>query len=243
MTTMVVPAQRPTRSSLSEHDALSPSDAQRLYRASFVDVCETVLHGEADLLVNYPNPDWFEEDVDPQADLRSILNAELPDPDAVRYEAQVGPSRASRVGNALTHLLETEDEETVAVLEPTAPLFSREHVGTLAMKLRRHEVVLGPAQSGDLYLAGFTEPIDFEDAFANPALETMTDRGRASGLGVAYLPILPRLDSGPGLATAVSLVRSRIAADGRVPTRTAAAIEEIGLFVDEDGTVSSESGA
>jgi 23S rRNA (uridine2552-2'-O)-methyltransferase len=33
------------------------------------------------------------------------------------------------------------------------------------MKLRRSEVVLGPADDGDLYFAGFKAPVDFEAAF------------------------------------------------------------------------------
>lgn len=240
MTTMVVPARRPTGGILSERhgDLFAPAEAERLYRASFADVCETVLHGDADLLVNYPDSAWFDGDVDPEAELRAVLDTELSDSQDVRYEVQVGDSRSGRIGNALTHLLDTEDERTVAVIEPTVPLFARENVGTLAMKLRTSDVVLGPAESGRVYLAGFCESIDFTDAFAPPATETITDRGLASGLAIEYLPVLPRIDSETGLATTVSLVRSRARANRRVPPRTAAAIDDFDLSVDEDGSVS-----
>lgn len=243
MTTMVVPTPRPTGGILSEchGDLLSPPAAKRLYRASFADICETVLHGKADLLVNYPDPAWFDGDVDPESEVRSILDTELTDAQEVRYEVQVGESRSGRVGNALTHLLDTEDEETVAVIEPTVPLFTRGNVGTLAMKLRTNDIVLGPAERGRVYLAGFAEPIDFADVFRPPAIETIPNRARADELDIEYLPMLPRIDSESGFATTVSVVRSRATADRRVPGRTAAAIEDIGLSVDDNGSVSCES--
>lgn len=243
MTTMVVLAHRPTGGLLLDchGDRLTPSAARRLYRASFADVCETVLDGDADLLVNYPDPAWFDDDVDPEAAFRAILETELTDTERVRYEVQVGESRSSRVGNALTHLLDTEDEQTVALIEPTVPLFTRGNVGTLAMKLRTNDTVLGPAEAGRVYLAGFADPIDFTDSFTPPAVETITNRSSADGANVEYLPMLPRIDSEVGLATTVSLVRSRVRAGRRVPPRTAAAIEDIGLSVDENGALSTDA--
>jgi glycosyltransferase A (GT-A) superfamily protein (DUF2064 family) len=227
MTTMVVLAERPAETALAAFPGLSDEEARRLYCASLADVCETILHGKADLLVNYPDPEWFDGGVDPEAELQAVLDAELDEPDAVRYEVQVGETKAARVGNALTHLLDAEDETTAAVVDPYTPLLAREHIGTLAMKLRTSDVVVGPAQAGRLSVAGFTTPIDFDDIYATPAVETVTNRAREQGLAVEFLPVLPRLDTSEGLATTLSLVRARLAAERLVPPRTAAFIENM----------------
>jgi len=234
MTTVVVLADVPDEAALVTSELLSASEAATLYRATLADVCEMLQHGEADVLVNYPSPDWTDVD-NPEDVLRELLGNELAAPEALRYEVQVGETHAARVGNALTHLLETEGEQTVAVVEPTAALLRRDHVGTVAMKLRTSDVVLGPSPGGGLYFAGFGEPIDFTDVFAPPAVETVTARAIDAGLSVEYLPVLPRLDRPADLATAVSLIRARRAAGRIVPPRTTALIERWGLSVDGDG--------
>ena len=228
MTTVVVLADVPEENVLPalHPDPLSSSQAVSLYRAMLADVCETVQHGEADLLVNYPTPERVAHDVDPEAALRDVLDDELPESESVRYEVQVGETYAGRVGNALTHLLDVEDERTVGVVDPATPLLGREHIGTVAMKLRTSDVVLGPSTDGRLYFAGFCEPVDFDDAFATPAVETMTGRALDAGLSVDYLPQLPLVESPADLATVVTLVRARRAAGRIVPRRTAALFEE-----------------
>ena len=219
MTTVVVVAELPGNGTVLpalQPEPLSSEKATALYRAMLADICETVLHGEADLLVNYPAPERVPDGVDPESELREYLNAELPTSDGIRYEVQVG------------------------VVEPMAPLLRREHVGTVAMKLRTSDVVLGPAQGGRLYFAGFTAAVDFEDAYADPALETMTARALDAGLSVEFLPMVPRADSPEGLASTVSLIQAQSSAGRIVPSRTAALFEEWGLGVD-DGGVSTSS--
>lgn len=233
MTTIAVLASPPVEGCVPQ---LLPAnfDSERnraLYRSALVDVCETVQHGEADLLVNYPDPDTVPEGVDPEQQLRELLDAELTDPDAVRYEVQVGESEAGRVGNTLTHLLDQEEQPTAGVVEPTTSLLRREHIGTTAMQLRTSDVVLGPAPDGRLWFAAFTEPIDFTDAYAEPAVETFTERAVDAGLEVSYLPLLPRLDT--DLGTAISLIRARIRAGVLVPKRTASLLAEWELTADE----------
>lgn len=242
MTTVVVLADVPGEGVLSalQPEPLSAKEATALYRATLLDVCATIQHGEADLLVNYPDPERVGVG-DPEGELRAVLDPELERPGDVRYEVQVGESYAGRVGNALTHLLESEGERTVGVVEPTVPLLRREHVGTVAMKLRTGDVALGPAPGGRLYFAGFREPVDFADVYAPPAVETVTDRAVEAGLAVEYLPVLPRIDDPADFATAVSLVRARASAGRIVPTRTAELVAEWGLSVAEDGTVSRGS--
>jgi 2-phospho-L-lactate guanylyltransferase (CobY/MobA/RfbA family) len=244
MTTVVVLAESPVdREHLPalQPDPLTPAEATELYRAMLVDVCSMVQHAEADLLVNYPDPERVASDADPETALRELLDPELPEPDEARYEVQVGETESGRIGNALTHLLDSEDEETVAVLEPTAPLLRREHVGNAAMKLRSSEVVLGASTGGGVYFAAFAEPIDFEEAFATPAIETVTQRGLDADFDVDFLPLLPRIEGLDGLETAVSLIRARQQAGRIVPQQTAALFEELGLAVEHDGTLSRSS--
>jgi hypothetical protein len=142
-------------------------------------------------------------------------------PDDVRYEVQVGETRAGRIGNAVTHLLETENKPTAGFVEPTAPFLRRQHVGNAAMSLRSSEVVLGPSTDGRVYFGAFQEPIDFEDALASPAVETLTERATSAGLGVDFLPMLPLVETERDLATAAPVLRSRVQAERIAPVQTA----------------------
>ena len=274
MTTVVVLADPPGET--APLDALVPEpltvgEASALSRAMFADVCATLQHGEADLLVNYPpagdsgesagdTGDGSVRDSEErrtgntgsvaaetastesaEASLREVLSDAVPEPGSVRYEPQVGTGKAARVGNALTHLLTEEGEASVAVVEPTAPFLRREHVGRAAMKLRTSDVVLGPAPDGRVAFAGFREPIDFADSYAIPPLSTFAERAVAADLEVDFLPVVPMLERPDDLATAVSVLTARQEADRLVPPRTAALFEDLGLVVTADGSVSRES--
>jgi len=223
MTTVVVPAEPPIAGQRlpALQDVFSPDRAAALYAAMLGDVCQAVQHGEADLLVNYPPAESVPEGVDPEDALREVVSPAVADPNAVRYEVQVGSNRAAHVGNAVTHLLESEGEATVGVLEPTAPFLGRQHLGSAAMKLRSNGAVVGPSTNGRVYFAAFREPIDFTDVYQPPATETVTARAVEAGLDVDFLPLLPRVETEADLATAVPLLGAREQADRIVPARTA----------------------
>lgn len=216
---------------------LSEAEAVELYRAMLADICETIQRGEADLLVNYRPDDQMPADVDSETRLRECLTEELDE--ELRFEPQVGESYAGRIGNSLTHLLDAEAEGLVGAVEPTAAFLRREHIGNIVMKLRTSDVVLGPAPGGQVYFAGFTDPIDFDDAYAPPAIETLVGRAREADLEVDFLPMTPL--AAEDFATAVALLRARLDADRLVPPRTAARIDQWGLAVDRDGTVTREA--
>lgn len=242
MTTIAVLADPPVEGCVPTllPDSFAPEKQVALYRAVLADVCQTIQRGEADLLVNYRQQEAVPDGVDPERSLRSLLDEELADPGTVRYEVQVGESYAGRVGNTLTHLLETEGEHTVAVAEPTALFLRREHIGTMAMQLRSNDVVLGPAPDGRVYFAAFGEPIDFTDVFAPPAVETLTERCTDAGLEVSFLPMTPVLEDPADLQSVVSLLRARMYAGSLVPKRTATLVADWDLSV-SDGTVQSNS--
>jgi 2-phospho-L-lactate guanylyltransferase (CobY/MobA/RfbA family) len=218
---------------LPETSPLSASEATELYEAMLKDVVAAVSGSGADLLVNYRDDgDLPESDERSAAQLRAVVADALGSSDDVRFEVQVGSSFSARAGNTVTHLLEQEAVRSVAVVTPAVPTLGRKEIDNAAMKLRRNEVVLGPSDGGCAYYAGFTDAIDFEDAYAPPALETLTHRGVDAGHDVDFLPQLPVVETGRDLASVVSLVRARTRAERVIPEHTATAIADLGLTVE-----------
>lgn len=231
MTTVVVLADPPVTECVPNllPDSDDPDREVALYRAMLADVCATIQHGEGEVLINYRDPETVPSGVDPEASVRELLEEELADPSAVRYEVQVGTDDADKIGNALTHLLEAEELPTVAFARPTALFLRREHIGMTAMQLRTSDVVIGPSTDGRISFAAFGEPIDFTDVFAPPAIETLTERARAADLDVSFLPMTPLWSSSQDRRTAVSLLRSRVHAGALIPERTAKLVADWGL--------------
>ncbi|MFB6074173.1 MAG: hypothetical protein ABEJ89_04095 [Haloarculaceae archaeon] len=237
MTTVAVLAEppRPGRA----FPALTPSpltesEAAALYAAAMGDVCAAVEASGAELLVNYRETDAGDD----ESAVRDALEGALSDPSAARYEVQVGSTPSARVGNTVTHLLEREEVRTAAAVTPATALLARSDIDSAAMKLRSSDVVLGPTTDGRVYYAGFAAPIDFADALATPAVETLVDRALAADLSVDFLPTLPVIETPADLRTVVPQMRARRAAGRRVPERTADALADLGLAVeDRDGEV------
>lgn len=222
---------------------LSSAERARLYRASLVDVVRAVQAAGPQVLVNYPPAERAEDTDDPERAIRDALRDLVPEPGEIRYEVQVGETDDGRVGNALTHLLREEGADSAGVIDPGTAFLTRADVGQATMKLRSTEVVLGPAPRGRVYFAGFTEPIDFADAFATPALETLTERGRAADYDVDFLPVQPLHERPADLVDVVAGVRARRRAERQSPAATAAVVEELGLRVDEQGIVTGADNA
>jgi len=237
MTTVAVLADPPGETDalarLVERGVLEAEAATALYTATLRDACVAVERSGGDLLVNYRVPDGLKDDVAKES-VASALEPALDDPDGARYEVQVGSTRSARVGNTVTHLLEQEGVRTAAVVDATVALLERRHVDSAAMKLRGDEVVLGPTPGGEVWYAGFAEPVDFADALAAPALRTLTERATAGESGVDFLESLPRVSDPAGLASAVVLTRTRQLAGKPVPEHTAECIADLDLNVDAD---------
>jgi len=238
MTTVAVladpPGETDALAGLVDSDVLDAEAAAELYTATLRDACAAVERSGGDLLVNYRVPEGVEPD-DAEAAVVSALAPALDDPESARYEVQIGSTRSARVGNTVTHLLERESVRTAAVVDPAVALLERRHVDSAAMKLRGDEVVLGPTARGEVWYAGFAEPVDFTDALDAPSLRTLTERARDDGLGVDFVDSLPLVSDPAGLASAVVLARTRQLAGKPVPEHTAEAIDDLGLDVDTDG--------
>jgi hypothetical protein len=212
---------------------LDESEATALYAAMLADVCRAVEASGGELLVNYRPAEQVPDGFDPKRAISDVLSEALADPDAARYEVQVGGSHDARVGNTITHLLEQEQVTTAAAVDPTAALLARQTIDSAAMKLRSADMVLGPAPDGRVYYAGFAESVDFEDAYATPTVETLTARAMDAGLDVEFLPLAPVVETAADLRTIVSLLRVQQRSGHTVGPRTTTLIEEFGLRVDE----------
>jgi len=251
MTVVAVPA-KPPRPGLAlprlvEETSLSAAAAASLYEATLSDAVRAVATSGGDLLVNYRTEDLLPDtetgsDADPASEVRALVEAALADLESdphvgdPRYEPQVGSTAAARAGNTVTHLLEEERAGSAAVLWPTAPLAGRTEVDGATMKLRDAATVLGPTATGGVYYAGFKEPVDFTEALADPAVETLTERTTDAGSRADFLEMVPSVSTPAGLATTVALVRARVRSARPAPPHTAAVVDRLGLRVRDDET-------
>ena len=225
---------------LAETSPLSAAEAADLYAAMLKDVFRAAARSGGELLVNYrPDdllPDEFRGDQSAEAEVRALARAALDDLDEVRFEVQVGSSFEARAGNTAAHLLREEEVNTVAVVEGNAPLLARTQIDSAAMKLRRSEAVVGPAEAGRIYYLGLSEPIDFEGAYQAPELESVTNHCVDAGHQVDFLPELPTVQTGSDLVSLITQLNARRAAGRQIPAFTAAFVDELGLRVEvEDG--------
>lgn len=251
MTVVVLMADAPVEGvacrELIEGTPLSPADGLALYNAVLKDVFETLAESTVDVLVNYPGPDDLPADVEPDRDpevaLRALAGTAVePDRlDEFRFEVQVGSDFSAKAGNAVTHLLRDEERTSASVLRPCVPRLVRSVIDEAAIKLRRNDVVLGPAGDGEVYFAGFVEPIDFTDAFEENALETIASRAGEDGLTVDFARERELLHSPRALRSVVTRLRAELLAGNPVPEHTWGFIEDRGLRV-EDGALVMESG-
>jgi len=242
MTTIAVLADPPREgfvaTELAATSPLTEAEAAECYAATLSDVLVAVTRSGGELLVNYrPDdllPDDHVTDTSSEAAVRALAASALDDPGDVRFEPQVGSSFDARAGNTVTHLLREEGVNSVAIVEGSAPFLTRTLIDNAAMKLRRAEVVLGPSTGGRRYYAGFTDPVDFDGAFARPAVETLTARGRSAGHDVDFLPVQPVIETGEDLLDALPILNARIDGERAVPEHTAAFFDDIDLRVSYD---------
>ncbi len=196
MTTVVLLPDPPVEGiaceELVERTGLTTADGLALYRALLADTMVTLERSTIDILVNYPTTEDLPadaEEIDPKAELREIA-AKAMEPDRfeeVRFEPQVGSDFSAKAGNAITHLIREEGVQSAAVLRPCVPRLARSIIDEAALKLRRADVVLGPANRGEIYYAGFSDLIDFEGVFDSRPVEEVTRRAVAKNLEVDFL--------------------------------------------------------
>lgn len=223
---------------LVESTPLSESDAVTLYEAFVEDLCRATAASGGDLLLNYrPDdelPEEFQTDDAVEPQIRELASNVLSgdDLDETRIEVQVGSTESGRVGNTVTHLLDEEEVDSVTICDPAAPLRSRQHIDSIAMKLRRSAVVLGPAARGRIHTAAFRETIDFADALTPPALVTLSDHARDADHDVDFAPQQTVVETHDDLLGLLSELRARQTAGRWMPTSTTRAVADLGLRID-----------
>jgi hypothetical protein len=225
---------------------LSASEAAELYAAMATDVLEAVERSGGEVLVNYRSeetiPDEYADgggsDAEPDAEaaVRSLAKEALSDPDAARFEVQVGSTPAARAGNTVTHLLEEENADSVSILDPRAPTVARTDLDGAAMSLRRVETVLGPAPGGQLYYHGMTDPVDFTGIYDPPELSTVARRAVDAGHEIDFAGMHPVVTTGADLATLLVVLEARVAAGSPVPEATTEALFDLDLRASADGS-------
>jgi len=226
MTTLAVLADPPIEGvvgqRLVETTPLDATDVVSLYEAMLSDVVRAAEAASGQLLINYRPREHLEisDDVSPKGRLEAVVTEAVKKPDDVRYEVQVGSSFAARAGNTVRHLLDTEEQGSVHVIEPTVPLVTRQGIDAMSIKLRRSSVVISPGPGGRVGYAGFSEPVDFEGAYDPPAVTSLVEAARAASLDVDFVPSLQPVETGTDLTSVISTVRARALADRLYPTRT-----------------------
>lgn len=217
---------------------LSADDVAKLYVAMFKDVMIAIEHSGGELLINYQStenlPSEFNSDTDPADELASIATSVLDG--EPRLEKQVGSNKYERYRNTITHLLDVESVQSAAFVPACTPLMTRVIIDSAAMKLRRHEVVVGPTVNGDLYYAGFTAVPDLSIPRDISPVEAVARHAVKAGFMVDVLKDGHIVSDAGSLAELLLRVRTLRAANHPVPTFTAQWFDEHDIditFVDE----------
>lgn len=239
MTTYVVlfdpPRPELVLSELVDSSPLTPEEAADMYRAMATDVLRTIEQSRGELLINYRDesdlPTREADEPASESAVRSLAETALSEPDAARFEIQVGSTRAARAGNTATHLLEKEEADSVALIDPRAPTIQRTDLDGAAMLLRRRETVVGPAPRGHLYYHGMTAPIDFERVYDVPEVTTVVEHALEAGHEVDFASMHPVVATGQDLVTLQAIIEARRAADTTVPAATAEMLADLGVSV------------
>jgi len=219
---------------------VSEREAADLYAAMATDVLRAAERSGGEVLVNYRGAETIPDaetdgDTDAEAAVRALANDALSDPETARFEVQVGSTRAARVGNTVTHLIEEEGADSVSVIDPRAPTVARTHLDGAAMSLRRSETVLGPAPGGRVYYHGMTDPIDFDGIYEPPELSTIARRAADAGHGVSFAGMHPVVATEEDLVTLLVVLEARAAAGRPVPETTLETLYDLNLRVDVTG--------
>ncbi len=250
MTTVVLLADAPVEGvacqDLVADTALTPADGLAIYEALVADTLATMERSTIDMVVNYQPAEAVPDEADgpdPETRLREIAGSVMtPDRfEDLRFEPQVGSDDSAVVGNAITHLVRDEGVQSAAMLRPCLPRVTRSILDEGALKLRRSDVVLGPAPDGEIYYAGFGELIDFESVLEDRPIETITMRAAADDLDVDFLRNRALVSDARTFASAVARINADALAGKPVPEHFWETLQDREIEVGDDGIRSAGS--
>jgi hypothetical protein len=238
--TVVVALVDPPRAGLVLPDLvdstpLTAGDATRLYEAFVRDLARAAADSGGDLLLNYrPEallPEEHRTGEDPRDAVETLAADALSDAELeeARVEVQVGSTPSARLGNTVSHLLDEDAVDTVTVCDPAAPLRSRQHIDSIAMKLRRSPVVLAPGARGRVSTAAFVDTIDFDGALTDPALTIIAERAHDADHAVDFAPQQTVVETHDDLVGVLAEIRARQSAGRWTPPHTTQVVDDLGL--------------
>lgn len=246
--TVVVALVDPPREGLVLQDLvastpLTDAEATRLYEAFVKDLCRAAAESGGDLLLNYRPDDQLPERHQTGESVLEAVQALARDAlspgefEDARFEVQVGSTESGRVGNTVSHLLDEEDVDSVTICDPAVPLRSRQHIDSIAMKLRRSAVVLAPAARGRVHTAAFRDTIDFDGVLTAPELVTLASHARDADHNVDFAPAQTRVETEADLVGVLSEIQARRIAGRWIPQYTTSTIDDLGLRIEttDDG--------
>ncbi len=136
---------------------------------------------------------------------------------------------AISTGDVPSELARRYDDASVALVAGMCPLLGRRHVDAGAMRLRRHEVVIGVDQTADWYylgvsadLAGSVDPSD------RP--RDLAAWGDEAGASVDFMPMLPVVRDAASLSVVEELLAAHAIARTATAPTTRATLEQLGVI-------------
>lgn len=107
---------------------------------------------------------------------------------------------------ALSIASDRSEAASIAILAPLSPMIQRRHVDAAAMRLRSHDVVLGPTSGSGWYFLGLDRAIDQGLPDAIRHVHAVARRAVDDGRSLGTIPFLPGYRSGEELEGVIALL-------------------------------------
>lgn len=225
-------------SSLSAETSLSETEARELLLSVTKDVVRAVDESGGDLVVigtSATTPATKEVGWDdPERGTRVLLEQALPDgaePPVVWRDGSGSPAGLEAI---LAAAGETAPAASTAVVRTISPLLQRRHIDAAAMRLRTHDVVLGPSTGCRWYLAGISKGFSFDPAGAEAQLTALAVGAAEANGELALLPCLPGIMTASELASVVSILEVSRLTEHAIAPHTRAWLDQTSVHTDLD---------
>lgn len=205
-------AGHPVVSAIRDHFAPGRAASRRVYRALLMDLLAAAAGSGGDVQVAAPT--------DPAHITLEDLVA-----DALGPETEVPITRHDNPAPTIDEIV-GEQEGGSAVIFPRSPLLRRTHLDAAAMRLRRHDVVLGPSAHHGLLYAAFASEAVVPDGHLRGLVDA-TDTFVAADRSVDFIDPWPALTSTAGVEGACALLTAYERSGRDVAQFTRAALADL----------------
>lgn len=201
-------------STVSRQYGVADQAALDVYRGVLMDLCRAAAGSNADLAVAAPAGDVRAPDA--RALLQDAIGASA-DGAVLEYD----PARGPRPDDVAA------EEGAVTLLLPRSPLIRRTHLDSAAMRLRRHDTVIGPTARGGVCHLSVSESATDQLGGRVDDLEAVVDAAVADDASVDLLAPWPAMDSEEGLAGTLALLAAFQTIEREIAPYTRAALAGI----------------